>query len=531
MASPDEAPLLPLSPPSPPFGRQFRLALVLVAVVTLAVFGRASGFGFLLWDDDIQLTSNPTLHALDWTMAWRMFTRGYAIRYQPLSWLSSALLVRVGGMNAFLFHSYNILLHALSAVLLAALLRRLVIRALPAQASDVAAVVLAPVFGSLVFALHPLRVEPVAWATGWRYCQSVVLMLASALLYLRAMDARPIGALRTAGYWFSVVAFALSAFTYPFCLEWPLALVVLDVYPLRRWRSRGAWLEKLPFAFIAVLALVASVAVRLTTDVANYAPASLADYGVGARLMKAMQVWADATWRGLFPVDLRPVYIGSTPFDAMSARSIFSAVVLAAVTILLVRLRRAHPVLLALWLVHLALLGAKLGLLEVGHVEAADRFSYPAGVAWAGLATCGFLAAGRLGLGRKVRVVLAAALVVLLGLMSFRHLSLWRNDVTFFQAGLASVGNTGLRDDMLWRLALAHWRQGDLGRALPLLEEAVARRPGDLRLRLMRAGLFKGLGREPDMRREMGEAMRLTGASTPEEAIHKISQFVQLPSP
>lgn len=521
-------------PPSPPTQQSlcgpYLLAALLVAVATVAVFNRAAAFDFLLWDDDIQLTANPTVLSLDWGTAWRMFTRGYAIRYQPLSWLSSALIARAGGMNAIWFHTYNILLHAMSAVLLAALIRRFVIRAGYAEASDPGAVVLAPIFGALVFAMHPLRVEPVAWATGWRYCQSVVLMLASALIYVRAIEVRPTGAIRTGAYWLSLLAFALSAFTYPFCLEWPLVLVVLDVYPLRRWRSRGAWLEKLPFALIATLVLAVSVAIRLTTSVAKYASASLVDYGLAARLMKSLQVWADATQRSFFPVGLQPFHVGSTPFDPMSARSIIPAVVLVGITILLVRARRAHPILLTLWLVHVALLGTKLGLLEVGYVEAADRFTYPAGVAWGALATCGFIAFGRLRAGRILRLPLSLAMVVILGLMSSRQLSIWRNNVTFFQAGLSAVGNTGLRDDMLWRLALAYWRQGDLDRAVPLLDEAVARGPDNLRIRLMRAGLFTRLGRTQDAHREMGEAVRLTGSKTPDEAIRKISEIVSLPA-
>jgi hypothetical protein len=512
-------------PPARSERRRFVLALVLVALVTLAVFARATGFEFLLWDDDIQLTANPTLQTLDWATARRMFTEGYAIRYQPLSWVSSLLLVRAAGVDPFVFHSYNVVLHTLSAVLVAVMLRRLAIRT-GAASGDLGETIVAPAVGALVFALHPLRAEPVAWATGWRYCQSVVLMLASGLLYLRAIDARPTPAPRTVSYWLSLVAFTASALTYPFCLEWPLVLVALDVYPLGRRR----WLEKLPFAVVSLAALGASVAIRLSARVAAFVPASLEQYGLAARLMKAMQVWGDATWRGLVPVDLRPVYVGAAPFNPVSARSLTVAALLAGITVLLVLRRRAHPALLALWLVHLLLLGAKLGILESGHVEAADRFTYPAGLAWAGLASVGFIAAGRRQLGRVLRAPIAALVLGLYGFATFNHLSIWRNDVSFFQAGLASVGDTELRDPMLWRLALAYWRQDQPSRGLPLLDEAIQRRPGDVRLHLMRAGIAKRLGREQEARRDMEESMRLTGAATPEEAARALGAYVRLSS-
>jgi hypothetical protein len=185
--------------------------------------------------------------------------------------------------------------------------------------------------------------------------------------------------------------------------------------------------------------------------------------------------------------------------------------------------------LLALWLVHLVLLGAKLGILEAGHVDA-DRYTYPAGIAWAGLATGGFLVFGKVGWGRILRLPLALALLAILATMSVRQTAIWRNDTTFFQASLPTLGNTGFRDDMLWRLSLAYWRKGNFFDALPPLDEAVARRPNDLRVRLMRSGLLQQLGRTQDSYVEMREAVRITGARSPDEAIRKMSDFVR-PTP
>jgi Flp pilus assembly protein TadD len=87
-----------------------------------------------------------------------------------------------------------------------------------------------------------------------------------------------------------------------------------------------------------------------------------------------------------------------------------------------------------------------------------------------------------------------------------------------------------LRDDMLWRLALAHWRADEPMLALPLLNEAIERRPSDLRIRLIRAGLLKRIGREPEARLDMEAAVRLTGATSVEEAARVFGAFVQMPS-
>lgn len=502
----------------------FRVAAA-IAVVWL-VFGRAVGFQFLLWDDDIQLTHNPTLPHLDWDTAWRMFTHGYAIRYQPLSWLSSALLAKITGLAPWAFHAYNIALHATSTLLLAAWLRHLMARA--GLAEDDGTASWAAFFGALLWAVHPLRVEPVVWAAGWRYCQSVVLMLASALLYVRATESSPRSLLRTRRYWLSVLAFTLSAFSYPFCLEWPLVLVLLDIYPLRRWSSRSAWLDKLPFAAVSALLLTVSATIRLTTRVAVYQPATWAEYGPLGRIQKAFTVWANAIARTLVPADIGPLHADLLAFRPLSGRAIAATAALLAITLLLVRARRKVPMLLVLWLSHLALLLSKLGPLDVHHIDA-DRYTYPAGIAWGMLAAVGFIALGRREILRRTRMPVAVALLGILGLQSYWQTAIWRDDQTFLPAALADVDHAGLREDLLRRLALAHWRDGRHDLALTLFDDAIALRPTDLRTRMMRIGLLKDLGHTDAAFREMAEVMRMTGASTAEEAHRVIGNLLRSP--
>jgi hypothetical protein len=504
----------------PAWAKDLLRAAAATALVGL-VFGRAVGFQFLLWDDDIQITHNPTLRQLDGATAWRMFTHGYAIRYQPLSWLSSALLVRIAGFSPAVFHAYNIALHATSTLLLAAWIRRLLARG----GCDRDATPWAATFGALVWAVHPLRVEPVVWATGWRYCQSVVLLLASALLYLRATES-PGSLLRTGRYWLSVFAFALSAFSYPFCLEWPLVLLLLDVYPLRRWRAPSAWLDKLPFAAISAFLLTVSIVVRVTTRVEPYQPATLAQYGPLARIMKAFVVWANAVRRTLWPGDLGPIYTDLLDLRPGSRQAIAALVLMLAITLLLVRARRRLPLLTVLWLAHLALLLTKLGLLDVHHIDA-DRYTYPAGIVWAVLVAAGFAALARYPALRRARAALALAVLGVFGLDSYGQTAIWRNDRSFFPSMLATVDRPDLRADLLWRLALSAWRQGQRAPALSLLDQAIAVQPTDGHARLARIRLLHELGHTDAAYRDMAELMRMTGAATAEEASRIIADVVR----
>src|SRR5207249_9961933 len=132
-----------------------------VALVAVACFLPTLRNDFVLWDDDLNFTDNPSYRGLSWRQLRWMFTTVHGGHYQPLSWVTLGLGYTLWGMNPTGYHLTSLLLHAVNAVLfyyiVLALLRRAVASA---SASAGAAAV-----GALFFAIHPLRVESVAWAS------------------------------------------------------------------------------------------------------------------------------------------------------------------------------------------------------------------------------------------------------------------------------------------------------------------------------------------------------------------------------
>jgi len=183
-----------------------------------------------------------------------------------------------------------------------------------------------------------------------------------------------------------------------------------------------------------------------------------------------------------------------------------------------------------LWLAHLSLLLAKLGLLDLHHIDA-DRYTYPAGIAWAVLAAAGLATLARYPALRRLRVPLALAVLGVLGLDAYGQTAVWRNDRSFFTHALATVNRGDLRADLMWRLALAEWRGGERERALSLLDQAIALRPTDGHARMARIRILHDLGRTDTALREMAELMRMTGASTAEEASRIIADVVRSTAP
>src|SRR2546430_8294279 len=141
------------------------LVPVLVALVTFAAFLPALHNQFVNWDDDKNFLENPHYRGLGWThlrWMWRTTQLGH---YIPLTWMTLGLDYSLWGMNPFGYHLTSLLLHAANAVVFFFVARRLLTLALPSPSERGHALAVSAGFAALVFAIHPLRVESVAWVT------------------------------------------------------------------------------------------------------------------------------------------------------------------------------------------------------------------------------------------------------------------------------------------------------------------------------------------------------------------------------
>src|SRR5262249_30915307 len=213
-------------------GREWVLALV-PSAVALAVFLPILGNGFVNWDDEANLLGNPHYRGLGWSQLRWMFTTAHLGHYIPVTWLSFALDYLVWGLNPVGYHLTSALLHAVNALLV----YRLAAALLTAADGDTGTwwdIRAGAITAALVFALHPQRVESVAWATERRDPIMGLFALLTMLAYLRAARAGTSGRLDRRWYWASVGLFALALLSKSLVIGLPLVLFVLDCYPLRR---------------------------------------------------------------------------------------------------------------------------------------------------------------------------------------------------------------------------------------------------------------------------------------------------------
>jgi len=347
-------------------------ALVLVAL-TFGAFGRVAGNDFVHLDDPTYVVENPRVTAglTGEGVAWA-FTTGHASNWHPLTWLSHMLDCELFGLEPAGHHLMNVGFHALAAALL--------FLALCAMTREVGP----SLFVAALFALHPLRVESVAWTAERKDVLSGVFWMLTILAY--AGYARRPGAVRYAGL---VLAFALGLMAKSMLVTLPFVLLLLDVWPLGRWRlGRGETagtgvplsrllLEKAPLLALAIAAGVVTV----ISQRAGGAIGMLETISLGARGANALVTGAAYLWMTVWPMGLACFYphaaiVRPGELAALGVPAIAAGAFLALVTALVVRGRARRPYALVGWLWYLGTLLPVIGLLQVGMQARADRYTY-----------------------------------------------------------------------------------------------------------------------------------------------------------
>lgn len=423
------------------------LPVIVVLLVTTASFLPALDGHFLNWDDSTLFTKNLEYRGLGPTQLRWMFTTTLSGHYVPITWLTLGFNYVVGGMSPWGYHLLAILLHTLNAGLFYLVAARLLDAALgPVGPTDVSAsrrpgatsgtVRAGAALAALLFAIHPQRVESVAWITDRGTLVSGALYLLAVLGYLRAVTP---GALRWRWWGIaSVAAFAAALLSKGMAMSLPVTLLILDVYPLRRWRGR--WLraaaEKIPYAVVAIL----GAAVILFARTRGSQLSAFTDYGLDARLaFIGYSLWfypSSLIW----PAGLSPLY--EVPARASVLQWPFGGAVLglAVVTTILVAIRHRFPGGLAAWIHSAAVVAPVSGIAHSGTQLVSDRYSYLAGLGFALIAGYGVAWVARLRREGRLSPLVSAvgALGVVLVLAVFAlgtwgQSGLWRDSETLWR--------------------------------------------------------------------------------------------------
>jgi protein O-mannosyl-transferase len=450
--------------PAEPGGRHLVPGIcVLLALAVLLVFGQTSRHEFINCDDgpyvyeNTQVVQGLTLTGIVWA-----FTHSQAGFWHPLTWISHMLDCQLYGLNAGGHHLTNVLLHAASAILLFLVLRRMM-----GLRSNKSIGVTTPQGGTLwpsafvaaVFAIHPLRVESVAWVserkdvlsglffmlTLWAWAcyaesQSRAEGRESRAKAASALDPR----LWTLDYWLVLLFFALGLMSKQMLVTVPFVLLLLDYWPLERFTIYDLrftiprlLLEKLPLFLLAI----AAGFIAFLTQKSDGAVATIESLSLGLRLANGLVSYVTYILKMLWPDNLAIFY--PYPAEVPMWRIVVAGALLLFITMQAVIFARQRPYLLVGWLWYLGMLVPVIGLVQVGLQSHADRFTYLPQiglylvVAWA--------AKDLTGSWRWHRQVLrtgAVFVVAVLMLCAWKQTSSWRNsELVWTQTLACTSGN------------------------------------------------------------------------------------------
>jgi protein O-mannosyl-transferase len=367
----------------PSLGR-LRWLGVLVALVTSLAFLPVLGNGWVDRDDTENFLDNPSFRGIGLAQLRWAFSTFYLGVYQPLAWILLGAQYELCGLMPWGYHLASVGLHCANVVALmtlaAAVLKHCVRTSLPKQSLDERSRKLGAATAALLFAVHPLRVEAVAWASCQPYLPCAFFAMLAVLAYLRRDSASVVGKVT----WLATAwaLYILALLCKAAALTLPVVLLVLDAFPLRRFsgaeRSRrasilAAVLEKLPFAAVGLLFFALAVGGKYVSNPALVSEDSL---WIVQRLARSFYSAGFYIEKSAWPSGLSANY--EWPDEASVFDRWFAAPALGAVGVTLIAVATSGrwPGLAAAWFAYLLLMVPVSGFVRSGFTVVADRYAY-----------------------------------------------------------------------------------------------------------------------------------------------------------
>jgi tetratricopeptide (TPR) repeat protein len=458
--------------------RTVQVSLLLV-VLTLVIYWQVGGHEFINYDDNVYITDNPnvrtglTLDNIKWA-----FTTGYAVNWHPLTWLSHMLDVDLFGLNPKGHHLASVFFHAVNTILLFLVLKRMTGGLW--QSAVVAA----------LFALHPLHVESVAWASERKDLVSTLFWILTMWAYTIYVERKNVR------YYLLVVLFlALGLMSKPMLVTLPFVLLLLDVWPLRRFELKGTEDKKRKIRGRSNTHLYSSANLRLVLEklplfglvVASSAVTYLVQQSVAMtfgqqfsftlRLGNAFLSYIDYIRKMFWPSDLALLYVHRAMSPDWQVVMLpqwkvgLAFLVLVLVSVVAIRKVKRYPYLFVGWFWYVGTLVPVIGLIQVGEQALADRYTY---VPLIGL----FIAivwgisdiAARRRIGRVPIVAASTFVLVALMILSWKQIGYWQSSVTIFEN---TIRATEVNPVAHYNLGYALHMQGKLNDAIPQYTEAL----------------------------------------------------------
>jgi Flp pilus assembly protein TadD len=460
-----------------------------VSLLTVLVYLPALQNGFVNWDDPLYVSENFNIRALDMNFFKWMFSFQDSL-WVPFTRLSHALNYAVWGLNPMGHHLTNVILHGFNTYLVVIVLASLFKHAKFTRPSfvfthdrpDMKSVLIASGVAGILFGIHPIHVESVAWITERKDVLSGFLLLLSLHYYIKLAHEFKHNK-RSFHYVLSIAFYIMAFLSKPIAVTLPVLLIILDIYPLERLSVTSAFthqrkvlIEKIPFFVLMVifvlLTLMANQIIRAELPLKSPIPLS-------ERLITAVQAICFYIYKLLIPVELAPFYPFTRGISILNPVMFISLLSVVAITFFCVHSWRRNKMWLSVWMSYIVLLLPVLGIVQIGYYAAADRYMYLPSmgplflvglwIAWLWEKNTG--RSRRHMINRTFIMALTLIALTILSTLTIRQIGIWENSLSLWDAELRIYPED---PHALASRGIAYYNRGNFNEALNDFNKSVA---------------------------------------------------------
>jgi Tfp pilus assembly protein PilF len=363
----------------------------LVSVITFVVYLSSLHHEFVEWDDAQYVVENLHIRSINIAFIKWAFTDFHAGNWHPLTWISHAIDYAIWGLNPLGHHLTNVILHAVNTFIVVLIiigllnvLKKTRTKERPSEFLHERMILITGGVTGLLFGLHPLHVESVAWVAERKDLLCALFVLLSTSLYTKFVSciynepAQEKSLLRffNKQYLIAFVFFILALLSKPMAVTLPFVLLTLDWYPFKRIQSfKTFWatfIEKIPFI---ALSLISSV-LTILAQRAGGALVSTESIPLSTRLLVGARSLIDYLWKIIWPFNLIPFYPYPTNVSLLSLEYLITIVFVIGITIFCVASAKKQRLWLSVWSYYVITLIPVIGIVQVGRQAMADRYTY-----------------------------------------------------------------------------------------------------------------------------------------------------------
>jgi protein O-mannosyl-transferase len=393
--------------------KQKLIVYVVLILATLAVYWQVHQYDFVNLEDDSYVTANGyiqseiTLKGIRWA-----FTTTYAQYWQPVTWLSMMLDYQLYGLNAGGYHVTNLILHILSTLLLFRLFHRMT------------GEIWKSAFVAAIFAIHPLRVESVAWVAKRRDVLCILFSILTLCLYVWYTE-KPV----LKRYLFVCICFVLTLMSKPMVVTLPLVMILLDYWPLGRFESPGDNLilrqlkEKAPlFVLSGVFSIIAIYA---------HNDSLMERFSFNDRLVNAVVSFVMYLEKTFWPHDMTVLQLFSAQLPV--GQIIYSALLIIFISVFVMITWKKHPYLFVGWLWYTISIFPTLGIVQYGLLALSDHHTYFPSIGIGIMLAWGIpLLFPSKDMRKKVLIPASIAVIIIVAAVAWKQCGYWKNSIELF---------------------------------------------------------------------------------------------------